>query len=389
MSLSKLSQVQIALQLIERYCYFVIEHGSDNQAQFAKDLLQQLKTTGTVSSNQASTIIGLKTALQDKHQQKDKSKKKPRDTSNNGPREVGQRAPLQKVPANIVNDLYNYIIEKGNDQERFFAGNVLKFFNTYKGLTDKQLSSLMNAKIKIDARIEREKNPKPKKVKHDPFSSLVEKLKQNQPIELPEQKQSLNLDEFKDLLRKIQEEKQDKVGGVNMNLIKKLIRTADFLDQQGHHQLADEADQLINELAEKQDYDFSNLTDEDFQFVDPSEDDVELTDFADIVGDEQVDSQPQSVELQDFPMPDSEPEIEEIKEPEPEYDRVTIQDLKDMIDNASRYPIAFRKNKELLERAVENAEKAIKYFEAYKRFLNETHSTLDSGELKMRLKDFQ
>lgn len=84
---------------------------------------------------------------------------------------------------------------------------------------------------------------------------------------------------------------------------------------------------------------------------------------------------------------DHEPEIEDPKEPEPEFDMVALDDIREELENM-RFRIADRPRREALESAIEHIEKAMDYHSAAKRRRDKVHEIFDSAGLALRLKDF-
>ena len=88
-------------------------------------------------------------------------------------------------------------------------------------------------------------------------------------------------------------------------------------------------------------------------------------------------------------LTESDPEIEEIQEPEEEFDLLGMDDFDDLLNNAGRYSISRRKEKPVYESAKMMAQKSKDYFDAYKRYRNKAHDEFDGAGLKFRLKDFE
>jgi hypothetical protein len=82
------------------------------------------------------------------------------------------------------------------------------------------------------------------------------------------------------------------------------------------------------------------------------------------------------------------PAIEEITEPEPEYDMVSLDDIKSELENM-KWRIADKKRREALEGAIEHIEKAMDYHNASKSRRDKVHSIFDEAGLSLRLKDFE
>lgn len=82
------------------------------------------------------------------------------------------------------------------------------------------------------------------------------------------------------------------------------------------------------------------------------------------------------------------PQIDNIPEPMPEYDEITLEDLDARIGNMN-WRIADRHRRESLERAKEHALKAKEYYDAYKRHEGKTHSIFDEAGEALRLKKFE
>jgi len=82
-----------------------------------------------------------------------------------------------------------------------------------------------------------------------------------------------------------------------------------------------------------------------------------------------------------------EPMIEEIPEPEPEYDEVSLEDLEERRDNY-RFRISDKGRREKLEEAISVTKKAIEYNDATNRFRNKAHDIFDDMGESFRLKKF-
>jgi hypothetical protein len=87
-------------------------------------------------------------------------------------------------------------------------------------------------------------------------------------------------------------------------------------------------------------------------------------------------------------LEDEDPTIEEVTEPEPEYDMVSLEDIKSELEHM-KFRIADRSRREALESAIEHIEKAMDYHKASKSRRDKVHNIFDGAGLALRLKDFE
>lgn len=83
-----------------------------------------------------------------------------------------------------------------------------------------------------------------------------------------------------------------------------------------------------------------------------------------------------------------EPSLEELSDPEPEYDTVTLDDLKDRLDNM-KWRVSDRKGREALEQAISHIERAQQHHGAKETRLRKAHELFDGAGLALRVKDFE
>lgn len=144
---------------------------------------------------------------------------------------------------------------------------------------------------------------------------------------------------------------------------KTLIEVADSLENKGAFKEAQMADTLMRELSDADSSDF------DFQF----EEETTLGDF----------DQQQTIEE---PQLEVEPqlEIETPTEQEPEYDAISIDELRNLRDS-SNLRFTQRHDREAYEQAIEKAEQAQKYKDAYEKWLDAAHKELGDRPIRINL----
>lgn len=83
-----------------------------------------------------------------------------------------------------------------------------------------------------------------------------------------------------------------------------------------------------------------------------------------------------------------EPSIEDMKDPEPERDEVTLDDLRERLESM-KWRVADRAGREALQQAIEHVEKAQQHHGAKRSRLDKAHEIFDHAGLALRVKDFE
>lgn len=192
-------------------------------------------------------------------------------------------------------------------------------------------------------------------------------------------------------------------------VIATLVDVADSLEAKGAYREAQLADALLQDISTDlpQAFNFSSKPEiveptavETKPLIEEHTDNLQSTEvpssFEALLQELSLDSEPQTetetTEIEGTPFADlptqeeklgpSDVQIENVTEPEPEFDKLTMDQFKELIDGL-KYRYSQGRQREKYEKILEHAEKAQEYKQAYKEWLDYAHRLFEDEPIRL------